>query len=397
MIATVALLLFPLVTSAGPSSPTPTVAPTATIGAASAPAHPPALAPLAVDPAALYDRVSPAVIAIAASSINASDRADRISRVVGSGMIIDPKGLILTNSHVVYGRQLISVTLDDGTTLPAHLVGADPVLDIALVRIPPPSRGDLPIVTLGDSDTVRVGEDVFALGSPLGLDQTMTRGIVSAINRLLPDVPYSIVEPVIQTDAAINPGSSGGPLINSRGEVVGINTAILPDAEGIGFAIPVALIKQVIPRLLKDGRVIRPWLGVQGQLVAPELKELFRLPLVDGFLIEVVEPDSPAARSDLHGGDIDVTVSGQGLLLGGDILTMINGKPVATAEQVGQALGAMKVGDTLTLDVFRRGTMFQVMCTLPERPVLPADIRASRAIAPLGAPTTARRNARLAF
>ena len=341
--------------------------------------------PRAVSPAsALYDRVSPAVVSISSTSINVFDRSDRISRVVGSGVLVDPEGLILTNSHVVFSRQLITVTLDDGTMLPGRLVGADPVFDIALVRIPPPAKGTLPALPLGDSDALRVGEEVFALGSPLGLDQTMTRGIVSAINRLLPDVPFAISEPVIQTDAAINPGNSGGPLVNARGEVIGINTAILPEAEGIGFAIPADLIKATIPKLLRDGRVIRPWLGVQGQLVAPLLKELFRLPLVDGFMIEVVEPGSPAAQVELHGGDLDVTVNGQGLLLGGDIITAINGAPVATPEQITGALGAMKVGDKLKLEVSRGGRVLQVACTLPERPVLPSDLRPSRSAAPAG-------------
>ncbi|MFI5168304.1 MAG: S1C family serine protease [Thermoanaerobaculales bacterium] len=354
-------------------------------------------APPTLNASALYDKVSSVVVSISATSINAFDRNDRISHVAGSGVIIDPGGLILTNSHVVYGRQLITVMLDDGTMLPARLVGADPVFDVAVVRIPPPTKGALPVATLGNSAAVRVGEEVFALGSPLGLDQTMTRGIVSAINRLLPDVPLAISEPVIQTDAAINPGNSGGPLVNSRGEVIGINTAILPEAQGIGFAVPIGLVEEIIPKLLKDGRVIRPWLGVQGQLIVPEIKELFRLPLVDGFLIEVVEPGSPAERADLKGGDFDVTVSGQGLLLGGDIITAINGFPVATPAQITASLGAMKVGDTIKLEVFRAGKTLKVACTLPERPVLPSDVRSSRTMAPMSAVPVRRPNPRLVF
>ena len=203
---------------------------------------------------------------------------------------------MLSNSHVVFGRQVITVTLDEGTTLPAKLVGADPIFDIALLRIPTPTQGTLPVARLGDSSTLRVGQEVFAIGNPLGLDQTLTRGIVSAINRRLPGAAWSLTEPLIQTDAAINPGNSGGPLIDSCGSVVGITTTILLEAQSIGFAVPIDLVKSVIPQLLDKGRVVRPWLGVQGQFVAPALKELLRIPLVDGFLVEAVEPGSPAEQ-----------------------------------------------------------------------------------------------------
>ncbi len=195
----------------------------------------------------VYDRVSPAVVFITATSINPYSIAERVERTVGSGFLIDSSGLILTNAHVAFGRQFIMVTLDDGTVSPAQLVGADPIFDLALLRIPPPATGTLTTVSVGDSERVRVGEEVLAIGNPLGLDQTLTRGIVSAINRILPETPFSLMEPLIQTDAAINPGNSGGPLLNRCGEVIGINTAIMPEAQNIGFAIPINLAKAVLP------------------------------------------------------------------------------------------------------------------------------------------------------
>ena len=250
----------------------------------------------------LFQRVSKAVVSITAASINPYDSFDQMVRQMGSGFLIDPSGLILTNSHVVFGQQIITVTLDDGANLPAQIVGADPLLDIALIRDragrPPRS---CPAVKLGDSAHLLVGEEVFAIGNPFGLDQTLTRGIVSAVNRILPGGSWSVREPLIQTDAAINPGSSGGPLVNRCGDVIGINTAILPDAQSIGFSIPIHLATGVMPELLLDGRVIRPWIGIQGQLVSPALKELLRAPLADGFLVEVVEPRSPGGKGGRPG------------------------------------------------------------------------------------------------
>lgn len=334
-----------------------------------------AAGPCTMAPTGVYDHVSPAVVSISATSINPYDRNERMSRVSGSGMIIDPSGLILTNAHVVFARQIISVTLDDGSTLPAHIVGIDPVFDLAIVRIPVPPSGTLPVATLGDSDGVRVGDQVFVIGNPLGLDQTMSRGIVSSINRLLPDVPYSVTEPLIQTDAPINPGNSGGPLVNDCGQVIGITTGMLPQAENIGFAIPASLVRDVVPQLMKFGRVVRPWLGVQGQFVTNELKSVFRIPLVDGLLVEVVEPGSPADIAEISGGILDVTIAGQELLLGGDIITKINGATVATPDQFEKVLNSLHVGSDVVIDVFRDGKTTQVKSKLPERPVLPQDVR----------------------
>ena len=201
------------------------------------------------------------------------------------------------------------------------LLGADPIFDIAILQIPKPKEGKLPVLLPGDSDNLKVGEDVMALGNPLGLDQSFTRGIVSAINRVIPATFFTLQEPLIQVDTPINHGNSGGPLVNRCGEVVGITTAIMPDAQSIGFAIPINLVKAVIPDLMKQGHLVRPWLGFHGQFINDNLKSLLRVSLSTGFLVEVVEPESPAEQVKLQGGDLEMTIAGTDFLLGGDIIT----------------------------------------------------------------------------
>ena len=326
----------------------------------------------------LYDKVSPAVVSIYATSVNPYNLADPFTRIGGSGFIIDASGLVLTNSHLVFGQQTISVTLDDGSVLPASLVGADPVFDVAVVRLSKVADAKLAVMDLGDSDRALVGEEVLAIGNPLGLQQTLTRGIISAVNRTLPNVPFALTEPMIQTDAPINRGSSGGPLVDACGRVLGITSGIFPNGQNIGFAIPINLAKQLIPKLVTDGRVIRPWLGIQGQIVTKSLKDVLREPLVDGLLVEVVEPSSPAARAGVRGGKLDVVIGGQPLLLGGDIVTAINGVAIETTDQLGHALQGLHVGSTVHLTVARDDQPVYLDCVLVERPLLPGDLAGAR-------------------
>jgi S1-C subfamily serine protease len=349
----------------------------------------PAVEPCQEPLSALFQRVSPSVVSISSTTVNPYDPDHRIERVSGSGVIVDAEGLIVTNSHVVFSRQLLTVTLDTGLTLPAQFVGADPQFDIAVIRIPKPTKGTLPVATLGDSARVMVGEDAFAIGNPLGLDQTLTRGIISAVNRTLPGSSWSLTEPMIQTDTAINPGNSGGPLVDRCGAVIGMTTAHLPNAQSIGFAVPSNLIKAVVPMLVANGRLIRPWLGVQGQFVMPVLKELLRVPLVDGFLVEVVEPGSPAEAKDLHGGEFELVITGQPVLLGGDIITMVNGAQIDDPQKLGQVLGPLKVGSKVTLTIVRDGKSRQAELELTERPLLPGDFPAGRTSLQQG-PSSAR-------
>jgi len=340
-----------------------------------------AAAPAGAEPAArcertvaeIFETASPAVVLITAQAINPYRLQNRVTQQLGSGFISSPEGLALTNSHVVFGMQSIAVTLDDGTVVPARVVGADPIFDIALLQIVKPEGGPLPALTLGDSDRVRPGEEVMAIGNPFGLDQTVTHGIVSGINRLLLETPMSAQERLIQTDAAINPGNSGGPLLNRCGEVVGINTSIIPDAQNIGFAIPVNLAKAILPTLVANGRVIRPWIGFHGQLIDADLRRLAVVPLEHGQLVEVIEPGSPAEKAGMQGGYAELGLGGNSFLLGGDIVVEMNGVAAADAERFTAALRALEVGSTLKLRLYRQGKYHDVEYVLPERPLLPGD------------------------
>jgi S1-C subfamily serine protease len=323
---------------------------------------------------ALFDRVSPAVVMISAQSINPYRVQGRLTRTIGSGFIYDAEGLIITNAHVAFGRQTLYVTLDDGTVVPGHLLGADPIYDIAVLRIPKREKGKTPVLVLGDSEHLRVGENVIAIGNPFGLDQTVTRGIVSGVNRILPETPLSLSEPLIQTDTPINPGNSGGPLLNMCGEVIGMNTAIIPDAQNIGFAIPINLVKSVIPALIRDGRLIRPWIGFHGTVIGADLRKVLKLPLTDGLLIEVIEPGSPADAAGMRGGEIEFTLGSTSLLLGGDIVTAINGVPTTDPDKIAPVMRALSVGSVLKMSVFREGDTREVVYSLPERPLLPGDV-----------------------
>ncbi|HZP92765.1 MAG TPA: trypsin-like peptidase domain-containing protein [Burkholderiales bacterium] len=325
--------------------------------------------------AELYETASPAVVMISAKSINPFSLRDRVERAIGSGFVIDASsGLIVTNAHVAFNRQTIAVVLDDSRVVPARLVGADPIFDIAVIQIPVSKSGKLSALKLGDSDELRIGEDVIAIGNPMGLEQTVTSGIVSGLNRVLPETPLSVTEPMIQTDTPINPGNSGGPLLNRCGDVVGMNTAILPEAQNIGFAIPSNLIKSVLPPLVKHGRLIRPWVGFHGTLIGTDLVKLLKLPLTEGLLVEVVEPGGPAAAAGLHGGEVEFAIGGTELLLGGDIVTQINGTATSDEDALETVMRSLRVGDRLKLKVFREGKLLDFEYPLPERPFLPGDL-----------------------
>jgi serine protease Do len=259
----------------------------------------------------------------------------RKERSLGTGFIISADGYILTNEHVVDGADEIKVKLADGRTFAGTVRGLDAKLDLALIKIE--AGKDLPVARLGNSDGVRIGEWVMAIGNPFGLEQTVTVGIVSAKGRVIGAGPY---DDFIQTDASINPGNSGGPLFNLKGEVIGINTAIVPNGQGIGFAIPVNMAKQIVPQLRDEGRVTRGWLGVVVQPLSEELAQSFSLDRPRGALVSDVVKDSPAERAGVRRGDVILSFDGQ-------VIDERNDLPKVVA--------AASVGKKVNMVVFRDG------------------------------------------
>jgi serine protease Do len=333
------------------------------VGPASA--QPPCTEPLAV----VFERVSPAVVSIQAMKINKIKPQRRFETVVGSGVIIERDGQILTNAHVVDGAASLLVTLDNGTKVPARTVGLDTVLDVALLRVE--SASPLPAARLGDSTSVKVGDEVVAIGNPIGLDQTMTRGIVSGLNRVLPGVSD---EAMIQTDAPINPGNSGGPLVDRCGQVIGINTLISEDAQSIGFAVPINAARTAVRELRDSGRVVRPWLGMQGRAVDAALGSIVRIPITAGYLVEVVFDGSPADQAGIRGGNLAVVVQGEEYLLGGDIVTAIQGTPIRTHQDYVAKVRTLKPGQRVRVTLMREGQSRDITLHVGERPRLPSDL-----------------------
>src|SRR5438094_568811 len=289
------------------------------------------------------EQVSPAVVNIEVQSKRGSTSSSdpRLAPEVrgnGSGFIFTPDGFILTNSHVVYGAAQLVVTLADGRREPADLVGDDPDTDVAVVRIHAPH---LVPARLGDSHIIRVGQLVVAIGNPYGFQCTVTAGVVSALGRSLRSQSGRLIDNVIQTDAALNPGNSGGPLVTSRGDVIGVNTAVILPAQGICFAIGINTAKFVAGRLIKDGKIRRGWIGVGGQDV-PLPRRVVRfhdLPVESGILVASIEPGSPPQRAGLLEGDVIVGFAGQ---------------PVGGIDALHRLLAEEQVGTRAPLTIMRR-------------------------------------------
>jgi serine protease Do len=270
---------------------------------------------------------------------------------LGSGLIVEADGYILTNNHVVENARMIMVRLSDEREYEARVVGRGPRTDLALLRIP--DGRPLPTVKLGDSDRLRVGDWVLAIGNPFGLEQTVTAGIVSAKGRVIGAGPY---DDFIQTDAPINPGNSGGPLFNTQGEVVGINSAIFSQSGGsvgIGFAIPINLAKELVPQLKAKGRITRAWLGVGIAPVTPELAQKLGRAGRDGALIAEVVSNGPAARAGIRPGDVIVA---------------LQGRPIRRGDELPRATARAPVGSDVELRVFRDGKELTVTVPLGELP-----------------------------
>ena len=272
------------------------------------------------------------------SNITFNEAPDRKMKQqsLGSGFIIDRNGFIITNNHVVENADEIKVKLADGREFRAKVVGRDAKTDLALIKISSVFE-NLPVLALGDSDSIRVGDWVLAIGNPFGLGHTVTQGIISATGRVIGSGPY---DDFLQTDAPINPGNSGGPLVNIKGEVVGINSAIIPGGQGLGFAIPSNMAKSVTTQLREKGKVVRGWIGVSIQTVTPEMAKSFGLKEPRGALIAEVAAGGPADKSGIKRGDI---------------IASYNGKDVKSANDLPRMVAETPVGTEVSITVFRNG------------------------------------------
>jgi S1-C subfamily serine protease len=328
----------------------------------------------ALSPREIYKRDAPGVVFITANVTQAASPFSPAEegQSTGSGFVIGKGGSIVTNAHVVEGATRVNVRFGDKRTAEARVAGRDPSTDIALLLVDPDDL-DLKPLELGSSKNVQVGDPTVAIGNPFGLDRTLTTGVVSALQRSIPSLqPGFTINNVIQTDAAINPGNSGGPLIDAHGKVIGVNSQIETGGSGggnvgIGFAVPIDTAKDVIPQLRRGGSVQRAYLGVSTRTIDEGLEDL-NLASADGALVEVVEPDSPAARAGLRGGDEEQEVAGGMVRLGGDIIKAVDGEKVRDSDDMSELIGRHRPGDRVSLEILRDGTRRTIEVTLGKRP-----------------------------
>jgi len=305
---------------------------------------------------AASEKVSPAVVHVKVQKKRQTRRGSGpggpVQPGAGSGFIFSPEGFILTNNHVVSDTSRIDVDLPDGRSFQAELIGSDASTDLAVIRI---YTDHLNYVTFGDSEKLKVGQLVIAIGNPYGFEYSVTTGVVSAVGRSLRSYSGRLIDNVIQTDAALNPGNSGGPLINSQGEVVGINTAIILPAQGICFAIASSTARYVVSKLITEGRVRRGYLGIGGQVITLPLRMInyFKLEVKSGILVQQIEQNSPAHRSDLQNGDVIVG---------------LNGQPIANINDLHRMLDENSIGKKNFLEVLHQGRIEIVE-------VIPAELK----------------------
>ena len=313
----------------------------------------------------IYKKVAPATVFIK-SAMTSDYLMGGISSSIGSGVILDRRGSILTNAHVVDKAAKILVILHDGTQLTDTLLGSVPITDLALLRVDLP-KGHHATVLLGNSDRMEIGQEVVAIGHPFGLGYALTTGVVSGFGST-PDPQATPHERLIQTSAAINPGNSGGPLVDKEGQVIGINTAVMADGQNVGFAIPINTAKTVVHELRVHGRVVRPWLGITGKLVPDHIINLFAFPMAKGFLVTHLDEGSPAQKAGLRAGTLNVVIDGEPWVLGGDIVLAVNGLDITTLEQFATILKTFEIGQSVTLRLFRNGAYQDITATIEEHP-----------------------------
>ncbi|MGH9862779.1 MAG: S1C family serine protease [Candidatus Acidiferrales bacterium] len=320
----------------------------------------------------VYAQASPAVVNITTRTVEMDFFYGAMPvEGSGSGFIVNDDGTIVTNYHVVGQAQQIQVTLADRSSFPARVVGQDPLSDLAVLRIKPAKRR-LPSLRLGDSGQLRVGQKVLAIGNPFGFEGTLTTGVISALGREIRTEAGGVLDEAIQTDAAINRGNSGGPLLDSQGRVIGVNSVIFAPqgggSIGIGFSIPVNTLKFVLSDLVQYGRVRRPWVGVSAIAVWPELAEALELPVKSGLMVARVLPRGPADRAGLRGGTRAVVVGRYRFPVGGDIIVALDGQPLESMTDLNRTVYKKRPGDTVEITYYRGKQKRSVKLSLEERP-----------------------------
>jgi S1-C subfamily serine protease len=335
----------------------------------------------------IFKRSAPGVVQVTSTSVVESAPYDPFTnpfavpqrqetRSLGSGFVVDKAGHIVTNYHVVEGAREVEVSFSNNESMKARIVGFDASTDIAVLKVNARSRALTPL-PLGDSDSVRVGDSVVAIGNPFGLDRTVTAGIVSALQRQIESPNRYSIDHVIQTDAPINHGNSGGPLLNVRGEVIGVNSQVATGDSGaqgnvgIGFAIPINTVKSVAAQLIRHGRVEHAFIGITARAIDPMLARLFRLPVSRGLLVEAVQPGSGAADAGIKGGSTQVTVAGESYVLGGDVIVRADGVRVSSLARLRQLVAAKKPGETMKLEVYRGSKKLTRTVKLGRQPASP--------------------------
>lgn len=339
---------------------------------AAAPKGQPPLSPEEETNIRVYDKVSPGVVNITSTVVEYEFFFSPVAKQgTGSGSVLDLEGNILTNYHVIESAQNLEVTLPDQTKYHAKVVGYDRQNDLAVIRLEGVQKERLHPVALGDSDSLKVGQKVLAIGNPFRLQNTLTVGIISSLGRKIQTESGDLVENVIQTDAAINPGNSGGPLLNTAGEMIGINTSIFTTSGGnigIGFAIPANTVRRIVNDLIREGRVIRPWFGVDGYSITDDLASALDLPISSGVLVARVYRGSSAENAGIRGASQIALLYNVRILVGGDIITAINGKPVTSLEELKLALEPKHPGDTVQVTLYRGRSKVQKSVVLTEAP-----------------------------
>lgn len=320
---------------------------------------------------AVYQQASAAVVNITTRTVE----MDFFRRAVpregsGSGFLIDQRGHIVTNHHVVANAGQIQVTLADRSSFEAKVVGLDPLTDLAVLRIDPGARR-LPTLPLGDSSRLQVGQKVLAIGNPFGFQGTLTTGVISALERSLENKQGGLLDEAIQTDAAINSGNSGGPLLDSQGQVIGVNSMIFTPSGGsvgIGFSIPVNTVKFVVNDLIRFGKVRRGWLGISGLEIWPDLAEALDLPVDRGVLVERLVRGATADKAGLRGGDRWARWGRYRFRIGGDLIVTVNGKPVEKVLDVNRLIYKKRPGETVEIEFYRGRRKRSARVKLQERP-----------------------------